>query len=204
MRHALTSPLASGISRHRFKIGEQRETKLGEIDGRARERFPFYFLLPWDNPIELLKWRIYVRERCISDLKFRAHIWEMCRQDVAFFIVTFCVIFEPRPTPRWLPFFLWTDQVSILGWLEEVFGVRHLGLSKTRGIGASYLAMAFFLHKWLFLPGVALGVTSQDKTKLIGKDANSLLGKFQYLYDHLPAWAQVTRTGNPLIERFEG
>ena len=86
--------LSSGILSDRFPVGEHRETKLKEICPEAREKFPFYFQLPYDSPVELLKWRIYVRTRCVRDPAFRAVIWEMCRRDTAFFAVTFCFIFD--------------------------------------------------------------------------------------------------------------
>lgn len=125
----------------------------------------------------------------------------MARRDVAFFAVTFAVIFEPRPLPRWLPFHLWTDQVSLLAWYDECFGVRSLMVNKTRGIGLSWITVAHLFHAWLFKPEVAIAVLSADKTRLEGDDANSLIGKFQYLYDGLPAWAKVTPNGNPLLAR---
>jgi len=203
-RNVIPSPLASGISRHRWPIGEMRETKLGEIDPRARKLFPFYFLLPYQDPGALLRWRLYVRKRCVADLEFRRHIWEMCRRDCAFFVVTFAVIFEPRPLPRWLPFNLWSDQVSLLAWLEEIFGVRHAALCKTRGIGATWLSCAFELHKWLFVPECKIGVVTKDKDLLVSKDSNSLLGKYEYLYERLPGWAKRTASGSPLLDRVMG
>lgn len=187
--------LASGVLRDQFELGEIRETKLGEICPTARQRFPFYFRLPWDDPIKLLRWRIYVRKRCVRDLEFRAAIWKMCEVDIAFFAVTFAVIFEPRPFPRWLPFHLWTDQVSLLSWFAEIFGRRSGLVNKTRGIGLSWLTTLFIFHAWTFYKGVSIGVVTEDKDKLDSPGPNSLIGKFQYMFDHLPTWAKFTPDG---------
>jgi hypothetical protein len=191
----------SGVLRERFAVGEIRDTTLNEICPEAREKFPFYFALPYSDPVALFAWRVYVRFRCIRDLEFRRVVWEMCRRDVAFFAVTFGFIFEPRPLPRRLPFHLWTDQVTLLCWFEEIFGKRPAGVNKTRGIGLSWLAALFLFHKWLFVTEVKIGVLTKDKDLLDGPDCNSLLGKFQYLFDNLPEWAKYTPSGNSKLAR---
>jgi len=191
----------SGVLAERFQVGEIRETQLNEICPEARERFPFYFCLPYDDPVALFAWRVYVRRRCIRDLKFRAAIWTMCRQDVAFFAVTFLFIFEPRPLPRRLPFHLWTDQVTLLAWDEEVFGRRSSITNKTRGIGESWRRSAFLFHKWCFVNECKIAVLTKDKDLLDGPDANSLLGKFQYFLDNMPEWAKYTKSGGSILVR---
>lgn len=185
-----------GFHRERFKLGEERETKLNEVCPEARERFGYYFPLPLDDYTAMLKWRRYVRQRCIKDLKFRAAIWEACRRDFAFFCATFVWIFEPRPVPRHMPFFPFTSQVSIAAWLIETFGVRSSGINKTRGIGLSWLVSAFIKWKFYFDPKVSIAVISEDEGKLDrAEGSNSLLGKFQYIHDHMPEWVKAK---NPL------
>jgi len=196
--------LQSGILRNQFPVNEERHTKLGEICPTARERFPFFFKLPWNDPIKLLKWRIYVRKRSVHDLAFRVAVWKMAELDAAFFTVTYAVIFEPRPFARWLPFNLWTDQVSLLSWFVEIFGVRHGAVNKTRGIGLSWLTAVFIFHAWLFKAESKIAVLTEDESKLDSQDANSLIGKFQYMFDKLPAWAKYTKNGSLKLNRSTG
>lgn len=187
--------LRAGIHRERFPLGEDRETKLNEIWPGARKQFPYYFRLPRD-PIALLHWRRYVRHRCIEDLDFRHAIWDACARDVAFWATTFAWIFEPRPLPRRLPFFPTTSQVSLLAWMDETFGVRDMAVNKTRGIGASWCASVFCKHKYYFEPEVAIAIVSEDESKLDSAEGtNPLLGKFQYIHDHMPEWVRIA---NPL------
>lgn len=196
--------LKSGVQRERFAIGESRETVLNEIAPEAKERFPFYFRLPYKDPIALLRWRINVRRRCVKDEAFRKAVWKMAELDVAFFAVTFATIFEPRPLPRWLPFFLWTDQVSLLAWFTEIYGRRSGAVNKTRGIGLSWLCALFIFHKWLFSREAKIAVLTKDSDLLDGPDCNSLIGKFQYLFDHLPTWAKFTKSGSTKLSRLGG
>lgn len=188
--------LAAGFHRQRFKIGEHRETVLKEICEEARQYFPHYFKLNYADPIALLKWRRYVRERCVHDHEFRVAVWEACRQDFMLFCVTFAWIFEPRPHPRRMPFHPFTSQVSLAAWLCETFGVRSTAINKTRGIGLSWLVAAFCVWKWLFEQEVSIALLSKDEDSLDkGEGPNPLMGKLQYVYDHLPGWAKAA---NPL------
>jgi hypothetical protein len=193
--------LASGLSRDRFPVGEHRETVLNQICPSARKRFPYYFKLPYQDPIALLKWRVYARKRCVKDKAFRAAVWEACRRDFAFFAVTFLWIFEPRPNPRRLPFTLWTDQVSLAAWFCEIFGVRDGAVNKTRGIGLSVLVAAFIYWKWTFEPEVKIAVLTKDRDLLDSADFNSSLGKLQYFYDNMPEWAKYAKNGRKLLNR---
>jgi len=96
---------------------------------------------------------------------------------------------------------LWQDQVSLLAWFEEIFGVRSGGVNKTRGIGLSWLTAGFLFHKWLFESEVSIAVLTKDKDLLDGPTPNATIGKFQYFYDNLPEWAKFTANGNPLLYR---
>jgi len=190
--------LASGLSRQVFPIGEKRETVLGKPSAEAL-RFPFYWTLPRD-PVESLKWKIYCRERCLTDLPFRENIMYMASQDVAFFAETFVTIFEPRP-PRPIPMTLWLDQVDWLAWLEECYGERDLGAEKSRGIGVSVLCALFYYHKFRFDGQAKIGLMSKDEAALDGPDFNSLLGKIVFMHEHMPAWFRYGATGRDVLKR---
>lgn len=194
--------LASGLSREIFPIGETRATVLNQPSKEAREKFPFYWELPRDH-IENIKWRVYVRERCLDDLEFREDIVAMCEQDVAFFAETLVSIFEPRPTPRELPPMLWLDQVDVLAWSEECYGRRDMGLEKSRGIGASWLYAIFLYHKWLFHSNTKIGMLSKDETSLDSPDSNSLMGKLVFIHKALPAWLRFGLNGKDIMRRVQ-
>ncbi len=195
--------LAAGLSREVFPINETRRTELRAPSKEARA-LPFYWHLPKDH-LQSLKWRIWVREKCLVDKEFRATIWEMCKRDIAFFAETFCIIFEPRPVPRAMPMKLWEDQVDILAWSDECYGKRDMGVEKSRGIGVSWLYVIFMYHKWLFHPGTKIGLMSKDETSLDTMDENSLMGKIQYLHNMMPEWAKVhPGTGVNIMRRNQG
>jgi len=193
------SVLASGLSRDVFKLGETRSTVLNTPSKEALA-LPFYWLLP-DNHLDLVRWRLYVKERCMEDEGFRDHIVYMCKQDVCFFIETLGVIFEPRPNPRSMPLKMWTDQVDVMAWANECYGRRDCGIEKSRGIGASWLFALFLYHKWQFMPGTKIGILSKDETSLDGPDSNSLLGKLVFVHENMPAWLRMDGMGRDILKR---
>jgi hypothetical protein len=191
--------LASGLDRHVLPINEIRSTVLNQ-PSKEQLALPFYNDLPKD-PIELLKWKIYVRERCLTDLEFRADIEEMCRLDVGFFAATFGHVFEPRP-PRNIPLTPWTDQMDVIIWLVECYEQhRDAGCEKTRGIGVSWVIALIAYWIWKYVPDAKIALTTKDETTLDGPDANSLLGKIVYLHDHMPAWARIGKNGKNIMRR---
>lgn len=191
--------LASGLDRVVHPINEQRETKLN-TPSQAQLALPYFGLLPTD-PVELLKWKLYVRTRCLHDDEFREAIIEACREDVLFFAATFVWIFEPRP-PRAIPFTPWCDQADVIAWIEECVRThRDMGVEKSRGIGLSWDIIIVFYWLWLFTPDVKLGCMSKDEDVLDGDDANYLLGKFVFIHDHMPAWLKCDGNGRNIMLR---
>ena len=191
--------LASGLDRVVHPKDETRETKLFS-PSQAQKDAPFFHLLPTD-PIKLLKWKIYVRQRCVYDLEFRRLVLEAGRRDILFFAATFVWIFEPRP-PRAIPFTPWCDQADVISWMVEcIFSHRDMGVEKSRGIGMSWNIIIVFYWLWFYTSEVKLGCMSKDEAVLDGDDANYLLGKFVYIHEHMPYWARCDENGNDILSR---
>lgn len=186
----------TGLSRQRFPLGEVRETVLNQPSEEVK-RLPFYNLLP-NNWTDLLRWRIYVRQRAHRDLEFRENINEMCRRDICFFANTLCWVFEPRPPigPRKLPLMLWCDQADVLTWLDECFGERDIGVEKTRGIGLTWTDSVKNYHKWLYVPDSKIAMSTKDEATMDGPDSNFLIGKIVFLHENMPWWLRYGPTGN--------
>lgn len=182
---------------------EERETRLG-IPTPEALALPFYNLLPTDE-IGLLKWRLYVRTRCLDDIEFRSVILQACEKDAAFFANTLVEIHETRLNPRNVPLMLWTDQADVLALVCKDFGLRDMVISKSRGIGMSWLFTVIFLHKFFFSPQCDLGVVSKDEVSLdLVNRPTTLMGKFDYVIQHLPWWMRYTEDGKPIIKRTSG
>lgn len=191
----------SGLSRELFQLGELRETILNAPSIQVK-KLPFYNDLP-DNYADLLKLRLYIRERAMDDLEFRNKIIDIVSEDVCAFANLLVYVFEPRPPagPKSIPLMLWPDQADVLTWFDECFGRRDAVCEKSRGIGMSWTIIVLFYHKWRFMHGCKLGICTKDESTLDGPDANFLLGKFQFIHDNMPAWLRVDSFGNDIMKR---
>lgn len=188
-----------------FPLGEVRRYP-GKSSPEV-ERYPFYKYVPKDD-VEQLKFRLYVRLRCLVDQKFREAIYEMCRQDLLFFCNTMMFVFEPRPKPRDLILNTWPDQDYVLACMDECFGVRDVGCSKSRGVGASWNIVALSYHKWEFeaarsaSAGVAIGFVSRTEDAVDSRtDSDTLMWKLDYIHKMMPCWMRVCRDGKPKLSR---
>ncbi len=167
---------------------------------------PYYNLLPKDY-IGLLKWKLYVRERALTDLEFRAWFLQCCAADIAFFAASLLWIHETRPIEGKkvgkFPFTPDCDQVDLLAWLAKYAGTIDITCSKTRGIGMSYIVLILTLWLWLFHgEKIEFALVTKDLDSLDAKDKPStLLGKMDLLFDELPAWMKVDADGNKILNR---
>lgn len=167
---------------------------------------PFYNLLPKDE-IGLLKWRIYVRQRALEDLEFRAWFDQCCSQDVVFFAASCIWLHETRPGLQQdvgkFPMLLDCDQADLLAMLQKHAGRIDMTVSKTRGIGASYLMDIFILWFWKYKgQKIEFAIVTKDADSLDVKDKPStLMGKLDLLFEELPAWMKVDESGSPILKR---
>ena len=177
-----------------------KETKFGS-PAPELSNFPYYQALPKD-PISLLRWRIYVRGRCLEDLEFRQAILQMCAKDCLFFIATFVCIHETRLKPRLIPMRLWQDQADVTSWICGAVGQQDIVISKSRGIGMSWLIIAILFWIWYFMPTCDVAVVSKDDQSLdlVGRPA-TLMGKLDYIFEHLPEWMKHTPSGEKILKR---
>lgn len=181
-----------------------RETEFGKPSQEALD-LPFYNLLPKD-PVELLKFRIYVRQRCLEDVQFREMIDQMCSQDCAFFIQVFGFFHETRETGQHVgkfPVRLYADQVDLIAWFMGAIGKTDIIVEKTRGIGLSYLLVCVYLWLWKYR-GESLDlalISKQESTLDIPRRPSSLLGKLDLLFENLPMWMQVDNDGRSILHR---
>jgi len=76
----------------------------------------------------------------------------------------------------------WRDQDDVIAWMDECYGTREVGIEKSRGVGASWNAIALFFHKWLFVPRAAMAVISRTEEAADTRDDRKSL-------DDLPLYA---------------
>lgn len=143
-----------------------------------------------------LKYRVALRKRAQADLGFRRAMLTACKHDVLFFFAAWCWLYEPRPRkhkgvtlPPIIPFIPWEHQVPAIRTIDEHLGFRDIGMEKSRGEGASWIAILFALHRWLFRPMSAIGLVSRTENAVDNPDdPDSLMWKIDWEIAQLPRW----------------
>lgn len=145
-------------------------------------------MVPLD-PEKNRRWRKKIAKECEVSLESRERMQRMCAEDSLMWVAAWCMLFEPRPTPRTFEFIPWTHQVPVWKQMEKWLGYRDIGLEKSRAEGASWMILMLCLHKWLYTPMFAAGFVSKDEKSVDDpKNPDSLFWKIQFQLDNLPKW----------------
>ncbi len=106
------------------------------------------------------------------------------------FIMHWMDTYDPRKTAdKWLPFIFFEKQADFIHFLHSLRDDQEGGLvEKSRDMGATWLACAYSIWSWLFIPHDAIGWGSrkQDLVDTLG-DVDSLFEKMRKITERLPA-----------------
>ena len=145
-------------------------------------------------------WRAGVKDRlkllgaCESDKILQGQILDRCRRDPVYFIDNFCWLMEPRNPPKglpaWLPFVLYPKQRELVRWLQTREATSSNGaVPKSRGVGATWVCVAYSIWCWLFRPGFKITWGTLTEADLDAKDnPDSVFEKFRIILKRLPEW----------------
>lgn len=122
----------------------------------------------------------------------------MCAEDVLFYVNAFCWTYDPRLKVSTVPFITYPYQdESILKVNESIATGEDLLIAKSRDMGASWLILTAFQHRWRFMHGQSFLVVSRNED-YVDKAGNpkSLFWKFDFLHKNMPGWMlpNLTRT----------
>ncbi|WP_418187312.1 hypothetical protein ACNSOP_09130 [Aliarcobacter lanthieri] len=105
------------------------------------------------------------------------------------FINDWVMTYDPRlPNEKIIPFKLFDKQKEFIQFIEDRFDNKENGLcEKSRDSGMSWLAVAWSIHKWLYVDGFSAGFGSRkaDFVDNLG-DPSSILQKGRMLIEYLP------------------
>ena len=136
------------------------------------------------------------RAVCATDRQQQLIEMEKCRNDRAYFLTIWCVLYEPRrrkagaKEPRFIPF---EKQVQMSRLLDDCLDgeegpLQDAALSKCRAVGATWVFSGYAVHDWMFLPGSSIGVLSRNEYYVDSKAMKSVFAKMRFLMRHLPTW----------------
>lgn len=143
-----------------------------------------------------LESRYFLETATQKTVRWRSLARQRASGDVEWFIDFLCFTYDPRKEakPNHLPFILYPYQRDMLQWLEaryqgEEGGYQQDGLiEKSRDVGATWVILAWLLHKWLFEEGFNALLGSRKEDLVSNGTVSSLFGRLDYLLRRLPKW----------------
>jgi hypothetical protein len=127
--------------------------------------------------------------RSAVDVDVQQALIEAARLDVLFWFNAFGWLYEPRPTPRILPFCTRPNQDKAIVALDEALGYKDAVVIKSRGEGATWIFLLLHLRRWIFDPLYSAGLVSRNEAAVDSqKDPDSLMWKLDWTLPRLPYW----------------
>lgn len=159
------------------------------------KQFPFYHLVPKDYAANI-QWRKELLEIGRRGPSYAAALNDMCRRDLLFWVNSFVFTYDPRKQPSAIPFITWGFQDDALAELSECLGKEDMAWEKSRDMGASWLNLLAFDHRFLFEPYQSFLLVSRVEDLVDKKnDPDCLMWKLDFIHKMLPDWQR------PVIER---
>lgn len=135
--------------------------------------------------------RYLIQKKALNNPQAQQILLEKCRTDCIFFINHFLNTFDPRENQFSLvPFVLYDRQEEAIQFIEQCYKDKKWGaIPKARDTGASYITLAYALHKFLFVPNFSVTIASNKKDN-VDKTGSSdcLFEKLILMFEGLPEW----------------
>ena len=163
--------------------------------------------------VENLEFRFDLRKWADGNRERQVELIEACDRDLLFFFNAFCWLYEPRDLKSSdasedsheisqkrkkagatsegdIPFITWPHQEPVIQAIDEYLGWKDIGLEKSRGEGASWIAVLTFFQRWKFRKfRESYGMVSKDELSVDNPDnPDSLMWKLDWQLTKLPAW----------------
>ena len=159
--------------------------------------FPHVHLVPKERDANL-RFRSELLKFANGGPKEKATILSMCAEDCLFYINAFCWTYDPRLKVSTIPFLTYPFQDDAISKvIESIETGEDILFAKSRDMGASWLILTVFQHRWRFIHGQSFLCVSRNED-YVDKAGNpkSLFWKFDFLHKNMPGWLlpNMTRT----------
>ncbi len=124
---------------------------------------------------------------------------ELCKKDIHYWLENYVWLYEPRPTPKNIPFMHWNttypDHVGsdfqrrlIDKLMEKIDKGEDLRIEKSRDMGATWSVLLVFTYLWQFHNMTFLaGSRKAEEVDKLG-DLDTLLPKIRFVLENQPEW----------------
>ncbi len=134
---------------------------------------------------------------------FQESLWMMCKRDQLFFVNFFVYTFDPRLVERSnvVPFVTYQFQDIVFDDIDNALNIgQDQGSEKSRDMGASWMYLISFLHRWLFFSYQTFRLISENENKVdMTDEPDCLFWKLEFALKHLPPFLRPSFKKNHLL-----
>lgn len=142
------------------------------------------------NIDENIRFRAKLLAACEKDAELQAYVDELCSRDPVLWIDLFCWTKNLDKDPAIYPFICYDFQEDFIRKIvSAIDGKRDILLEKSREMGASWMVLYVFTHKWKYEDGSDFRVGSRkeefvDKARVM----DTLFEKMRLVIEKMPLW----------------
>jgi hypothetical protein len=136
-----------------------------------------------------VQYRRHLLKAAANSVSLQEDLRARCREDLLFYVNTFCFTYDPRHGVGNVPFITWPFQNEALLALASAIGRHDVVVEKSRDMGASWLCLLAFEHRWRFFTGQSFLLGSRNESYVDDStNPKSLFWKLDYIRYYQPGW----------------
>lgn len=136
-----------------------------------------------------LLWRRKILKQAEGSKDLQNDLRARCREDLLFYVNAFVFTYDPRHGVGNVPFITWDFQNEALLTLQSSIGNNDVVVEKSRDMGASWLCLLAFEHRWRFFPAQSFLLGSRNESYVDDiSNPKSLFWKLDFIRLYQPDW----------------
>ena len=155
----------------------------------ADPRCPHYHLVPKEHNAQL-RWRKAIVKWAAESKENQDTLWQMCQEDILFYINTFVLTTDPRKKKR--PIYLFNTypyQDEYILDMVDALGNEDLLIEKSRDMGASWICLIVIEWHFHFYDNLTFLLVSWKEAYVDSQEnSDAMMWKLSFLHKHLPIW----------------
>ena len=140
---------------------------------------------------ENINYRLKLILKLQNNPKMQMIVTDLCKEDILFWVNSFCATYNPRKNPSTIPFITYEyEDVLILDIVDSIKNQKDILIDKSRDMGVTWCVLLVFTWFWQFHGEGYDFLCGSRKENLIdvSGDMSTLFEKLRFLIRNQPKW----------------
>ena len=129
--------------------------------------------------------------KCLKSNELKSLQYQMCKQDILYWVNIFCCTYNPRKTPSVIPFITYEyEDKLLLDLVDSIRNQKDILIDKSRDMGVTWCVLAAFTWFWQFHgegQDFLVGSRKEQYIDVVG-NMDTLIEKVRFLIKNQPRW----------------